>query len=233
MIYCRAGKLPDAKTPPARLMSECSVQSEVSTGSPPHHEESEGSPTSSPPPVLASVMSETIDVQTHYGVIDDMDESSKTKPVVGPELVLTGTEDIKKPSDSTPSAKLKSKQKGSKGKEKKTKGSVLKERTKVKQKGLKKKLKTNQFILKKEDKPESAKEEVITPPLDEGKNKLKTKKIKMTAKPSLNIKTDIPVAETKSPRESRSPRGRSPKGFKSPTINVVSPISPKGPRSPR
>ena len=125
--------MPDAKTPPARLVSQSSVLSEISVGSPPQLEESEGSPASSPPAVLASVMSETIDVQTHYGIIDDVDESNKSKP--GPDIVLTGTEDIKQPDETPPAKKIKIKPKGLKGKDKKVKGAMLKKVRKPKRKG--------------------------------------------------------------------------------------------------
>ena len=223
--------MPDAKTPPARLTSQSSVQSEISVGSPPQHEESEGSPASSPPAVLASVMSETIDVQTHYGTIDDADESNKSKP--GPDIVLTGTEDIKQPSETPPANKIKIKPKGLKGKEKKVKGAMLKENKKLKEKGIKKKFKSSEFVLKKNDSPEPSKEDTVASPTDREKKKLKKKKFKMKTKPSLTIKTDIPLQDVKSPRGGRSPKGRSPKVFKSPTISIVKPVSPRGPRSPR
>ena len=229
-LFFRAGKLPDAKTPPIRLMSQSSVQSEISVGSPTQHEESEGSPASSPPPVLASVMSETIDVQTHYGTIDDVDQTNKNK--LGPELVLTGTEDIKKPIDPSPVEKMKIKPKGLKGKDKKVKGALLKDSKKVKEKGIKRKLNISQFVLKKDDKPMPIRDLTVTSRTEREKKKLKKKNLKMKTKPSLTIRTDIPSTDVKS-RGGRSPRGRSPKVFKSPTISIVSPVSSKGPKSPR
>ena len=198
-------------------MSQSSVQSEVSVGSPPHHEESEGSPASSPPAIPASVMSETIDVQTHFGPVDDFD-ASKAKP---PDLVLTGTEDIEKPKESIPSEKVKTKQKGLKAKDKK---GLLKGKTKGTGKSIKKKFKSSEFILKKEDKQEPTKEVTVTSLVDQDRKKLKKKKLKMKTKPSLTIRTDLPSMESKVPRGGKSPRGRSPKAFKSSTISIVSPV---------
>ncbi len=232
-----AGRSADAK----RLMSQCSVQSELSVGSPPPHlDESESSPQSSPPPVAAaSIKSETVHVQTRYGSVDDSTELDKT-PSLGHDLVLTGTEDIVKPTPEPPSDKISMKPKLVKGKVKKMKHGTFVERKKVKGKVKgrmsKKKVKSAEFISEEDDVDvDEPVKEVVAPPVVPaaalGRKKDKRKKPKMRTNPSLTIRTDLPVRDPR--RGSKSPRGRSPKRFKPPSISIISPISTKGPRSPR
>ncbi len=214
-------------------MSQDSVISEISVNSPPRDEiESPGSS----PPVLAGVISETVDVQTTYG--NDADVSMRENR---PEIVLTGTEDAKPKHKAIVPEKVKTKIKTQKnkdkGKDKKVK--MLKEKAIKKPKDKKKKLNIQQFTLTKKPKvtspPPKPMVDIVSNVIVPGEKKRKKKKKFKTPEFIENVEVpkpltvDIPkpgkVKKIKTKGELKSPK-------KSPRITVLSPVAPRSPKFP-
>ncbi len=231
MFLTRAGKLADSKAPPTRLMSTSSVHSEISVGSPPPVrpvgagvDGFDSSPPSSPHYAHTAISSEAMDAHMRYGAMEDLIPGAKK-----PELVLTGTEDIVKPTDAAASDKLPGPARN-KGKFKK-KIKTFKE-NKLKQKGLKKKLKSPAIVTPQMD-PLTPSGDVapVAPALPVQhivahvrKKKLKHRLKKFKTNPSVTILPDGPItADGKSPRGRKSPRGSSPKKMPHISINLGSP----------